>query len=263
MPKIRDIIKAIEAFAPPELALDFDNCGLLYGDPDKEISSVLVTLDTNPEVVAEAAAKGCALIIEHHPTLFYPIKKIDLRHPKHKALCEAIKNDIAIYSAHTNVDFAEGGLNDEVAKILGLIDITTLDGTPHSARMGRLDRVHTLKELAKKVELALGDPNVATVGDPEMKVQTVAIVNGAGGGSEEAVWQAKAAGADIFITSEFKYNVLRLAKDVNYGIITVGHYDSEAPFTNLICRILGESKTGVKVCPAQSLKNPFNDRSDK
>ncbi|MDD3946753.1 MAG: Nif3-like dinuclear metal center hexameric protein [Clostridia bacterium] len=261
MPKIRDIIKRIEEFAPLESQCDFDNSGLLYGDPDKNIEAVLVTLDTNCEVVAEAIKKGCGLIVEHHPTLFYPIKKIDLNHPKHRALCDAIQNEIAIYSAHTNIDFAKGGLNDRVAEKLGCEDSTTLDGTPYSARIGKLPKTYTLAEFAKRVALVLQDANVATVGDPNMQVRVIAVANGAGGGSEETILQAKEAGADIFITSELKYNVVRLAKDINYGIISVGHYDSEICFTELICDVIGRRGLGIKVYPAESLKNPFNDRS--
>lgn len=260
MPKVRDIVRIIEDFAPLALQCEFDNSGLVYGDLDKEVGGVLITLDTNPDVVTEAAKRGCDMIIEHHPTLFHPLKKFDFRLPVHRALCEAIRQDIAIYSAHTTVDFATNGLNDRLAAKLGCRDIQTVDGTPFSARIGRLPKTYTLAGFAAHIANVLGDGNTATVGDPDMPVNVVAIANGAGGGSEEAVLQAKAAGADIFVTSELKYNVVRLAKDINYGIISVGHYDSEIGFAELVCNLPNLKGLGIPVFRAESLKNPFNDR---
>lgn len=261
MPAIRDIIQIMQEFAPLELQCGYDNSGLLYGNTEKHINAVLVALDTNPAVIQEAIDKGCGLIIEHHPTLFTPLKKIDLQHPKHAALCLAIRHDIAIYSAHTNVDFAQGGLNDYLAEKLGCKQIRTADGSLQSMRIGELEKPVALGEYAGCVALILQDTNIATVGDTDKQVRTVAVANGAGGGSEEAIWQAKNAGADILVTSELKYNVVRLAKDINYGIISVGHYAGEALFTQLICSLLDRSNSQVKAYPAQSLTNPFNDRS--
>jgi len=259
VPKVRDIVEAIERFAPLSLQAEYDNCGLLVGDPDQDIHGVLIALDTNPDVVAEAAEKGCGLIIEHHPTLFRPLRKIDFRLPLHHALCSAIKNDIAIYAAHTSVDFAPGGLNDTFAALIGCTCIKTL-GTPDAARIGDLPQAVTLAEFAKKIALTLNAENVDTVGDPDILVRRVAVINGAGGGDEDALLAARDAGADIFVTAELKYHVVRLAKDIGYGIISVGHYDSEASFAKLMCGVLGQAGYGEFVSCANSLQNPYNDR---
>ncbi len=112
MLKVENVVKAIEAFAPLDIQAEYDNSGLLFGDPQWEIKGILVTLDNSEEAVKEAIEKGCNMIVEHHPSIFLPVKKINLSVPKQRALALAIKNDIAIYSAHTTVDFTVGGLND-------------------------------------------------------------------------------------------------------------------------------------------------------
>lgn len=260
MPKVRDIVEAIERFAPPSLQAEYDNCGLLYGDPDWDVTGVLVTLDTNPDVIEEAVKKGCNMVIEHHPTLFMPLKKIDLRLPLHHALCAAIKNGIAIYSAHTSVDFAPGGLNDRFAELLGLVNVRTLNGTPQTARIGELTEPLTQKAFAERVALTLKTANIDTVGDPDRLVRCAAVINGAGGGDAGEMLAAREAGADIFVTAELKYHVVRLAKDTGYGIIAVGHYDSETPFAELISGVLARAGYAQLVSAADSLKNPYNDR---
>ncbi len=261
MPEVRDIVEAIERFAPPAIQADYDNSGLLYGDPDWNVSGVLVTLDTNTDVIEEALQKGCNMIIEHHPTVFYPLKKFDLRLPLHRALCSAIKNDIAIYSAHTSVDFAPGGLNDRFAELLGCVNIRTFDGMSLTGRIGELVPPIPQKEMVRRVARILNADNIDSVGDPDRPVHCVAVINGAGGGKEEALLAARAAGADLFITSELKYHVVRLAKDIGYGIISVGHYESELPFAELISGVLSRAGYGNHVFQAESLKNPYNHRS--
>ena len=105
MVKIADVIQKIEEFAPLFLAEDFDNCGLKIGDASREVTGVLVTVDTDLSVVQEAKETGCNMILEHHPSIWRPLKSIDPVVPLNAALIEAAKNDIAIYSAHTNVDY--------------------------------------------------------------------------------------------------------------------------------------------------------------
>ncbi|MFA5449703.1 MAG: Nif3-like dinuclear metal center hexameric protein [Clostridia bacterium] len=256
MLKIRDIINIIEDFAPLALQMEGDNCGLIYGDPTVEVTGVLVTLDLTPQVAQEAINHGCNLIIEHHPSIFLPVKKIDLRYPNMGALVTAIKNDIAVYAAHTNVDFAPNGLNDYLMQILGATDIRTVGEDVEGARIGLLPAQTTLKELADMASVVLSNNNIRFSGHPERTIRTIAAINGGGGGSAQTVLDCIDAGADIFLTSDIKYNVIRLAKDLDYAIIDIGHYDSELAFIALIAELL-ESKCEAKVVRAKSCTNPY------
>ncbi len=257
MLKVENVVKAIEAFAPLDIQAEYDNSGLLFGDPQWEIKGILVTLDNSEEAVKEAIEKGCNMIVEHHPSIFLPVKKINLSVPKQRALALAIKNDIAIYSAHTTVDFTVGGLNDKVAEMLGLENIVNADNSPSGARIGRLKSPMALDAFAKRVAEVFDDKHSFYVGDKDAVVRTVAVINGAGGGSESVIFELKNAGTDVLITSEYKYNVIRLAKDLGYAIISVGHYDSEAPFCNLIKDVLHKDDIGC-VFVAETGTNPVN-----
>lgn len=257
MLKIGDVIRIIEEFAPLENQADFDNSGLLYGDKDWAFKGALITLDTSVDVVNEAVKKGANLIIEHHPSIFYPLKKIDLSYPKHKAIALAVKNDVAIYSAHTSVDFAKGGLNDYVMGLLDCGEFGPLRDDASNMRIGLLNTPIKLGALVKRVAEVFKDEHVQFVGDGNKDIKKIAVINGGGGSSEKTIIEAYRAGADVFISGDFKYNTLRLAKDMDFAVIEFGHYDSEIPFMNLMKETLFNG--GVKdVCVATTCTNPLN-----
>jgi dinuclear metal center YbgI/SA1388 family protein len=122
-----DIIDRIEDWAPREIAWDRDNAGLQVGSADREVKKILLTLDLTEPSLDEAIKENCNLIITHHPLLFTPIKKIDTQNNQTGKLIEKlIKNDITLYSVHTNLDFAKDGVSFELASVLGLKDIQFL-----------------------------------------------------------------------------------------------------------------------------------------
>lgn len=123
---VKDIIKAIEKRAPLKLQESWDNCGLQWGWPQDEVKGVLACLDVTPEVVQEAIHKGCNVIVSHHPMLFKGLKSIDFTSGQGKMLQTLIDHRITVYSAHTNLDIAEDGLNDEVARRLHLTAVKGL-----------------------------------------------------------------------------------------------------------------------------------------
>jgi len=124
--KIKEIIDCIEAFAPISLQESWDNCGLLTGDPNREAISALITLDVTEKVIDEAITNGDNLIIAHHPFIFSGIKKVNGRNETERILIKAIKNDIAIYAAHTNIDVVKNGVSWMMARKLGLENVSTL-----------------------------------------------------------------------------------------------------------------------------------------
>ena len=126
MVKIKDIANALEMFAPLPLQDDFDNAGLQIGLTDAEVAGVLLCLDVTEAVVDEAIASGCNLIISHHPVIFKPLKRITGSNYVERCIMKALANGIAIYSAHTNLDNAPGGVNYRIADILGLQNVRIL-----------------------------------------------------------------------------------------------------------------------------------------
>ena len=258
MAQLNEIINYIEEFAPLYLQGRYDNCGLKLGNRAQEITGILVTLDTNYSVVEEAIKHDCNLIIEHHPTIFGGIKNLNYELPLTKAMMLAIKNDIAIYSAHTNFDFCQGGLNDYVASIMGIEDAIPVNNES-SPRIGNLKEETTLSQYAEFLKELFNDNNVCTIGDLNKKIKRVAVVNGGGGGHDGDMLATMRAGADVFVTGDVKYNVARLAKDAGYAIIQVGHYNSEMkPFLTLMSKLLREKYNEVNIIESTSLVNPYN-----
>jgi|AGTN01.1.fsa_nt_gi dinuclear metal center protein, YbgI/SA1388 family len=249
---LQDIIDIIEAFAPLSLAEPYDNCGLLIGDAREGAAGTLVTLDVNAEVVEEAKSKGCNLILAHHPFIFGPIKKIDYSLPQGEIVRLAANYNISIYAAHTNVDKTDGGLNDFFMEKLGLENIRRIED--FDGRLGEVPSRATLAKFSSEAAEILKDRRLFFVGDPAKIIKTVAGING-GGGSQENILAARAAGADVFISADFKYGPIRLANDAAYAIISCGHYESEIFFVELLSALL--EKRGVKVYKAENCHNPL------
>ncbi len=132
--KLKEIIQIIENNIPLALQEEYDNCGLQTGDTSQEINSILISLDINSNIIDEAIEKQCQLVISHHPLIFSPLKKIIEGTDASNTLIKAIRNNIALYSIHTNLDNYYDGLNKYVAKRLGLVDIKILSPTDNFIR---------------------------------------------------------------------------------------------------------------------------------
>ncbi|UHG92501.1 Nif3-like dinuclear metal center hexameric protein [Spirosoma oryzicola] len=136
MPQIRQLTAYLEAFAPLSYQESYDNSGLIVGDPNAEIAGVLVTLDATEAVIDEAIAKGCNVVVAHHPIVFKGLKKINGKTYVERAVIKAIKNDVAIYAAHTNLDNVAGGVNFKIAERLKLQNVRIL--APKSQVLSKL-----------------------------------------------------------------------------------------------------------------------------
>jgi len=136
MPTVQDLAQLLEAAAPLAYQESYDNAGLQCGDPQAEISGVLIALDCTPAVVAEALRRGCNVVVAHHPVIFRPLKRLTGANEVEQTLIAALKNDVAIYAAHTNLDNVRGGVNDKLAEKLGLTNTRVL--APQSGTLDRL-----------------------------------------------------------------------------------------------------------------------------
>lgn len=219
--RLKDFIAMMERIAPPELAMGFDNPGLIVGPEREEITRVLVALDCTPAVAGEAVAEGCQLVLTHHPLFLQAQKRILPDAPETAAAYRLIRHGIGLYAAHTNLDAAQGGVNDCLAQCLGLREVAPLP--PEGlGRVGMLRRPMLLTQLAGQVERAL-NTRVHLCGEDRM-VTRVAVVGGAGGGEAPA---ASRAGAEVLITGEAKHHHALEAGILGIALMAAGHYETE------------------------------------
>ena len=160
--KIKDVITSLELLAPPSLQEGYDNAGLLTGDENMDCSGILVSLDATEAVVNEALKKGCNLIVSHHPVIFSGLKKITGKNYVQKTVIKAIRNDIALYAIHTNLDNVLNGVNGRIASLLGLKNISVL-----SSKENQLKKLYTFVpvEHADKVRQAIFDAGGGHIGN--------------------------------------------------------------------------------------------------
>lgn len=212
--KIYEYINLVAPFSRQE---EWDNSGFQVGERAKEVRKILFALDATADLVREAHQKQCDLIVTHHPFLFTAQKQFTEENPAYLAA----KYGIAVISAHTSFDCADGGVNDVLATLLELQNIRkTEDGM---CRIGEITPQSTL-EFAQKVKQALHTS--VQISLPEQKVHTVAVCGGAGMSFAEAV---KTAGAELFLTGEAKHHEILDACARNLAVIAAGHFETERP----------------------------------
>lgn len=238
--KLNDFITVMEAFAPPALAMEYDNVGLLIGSENQEIRKVLVALDCTGKVAREAADIGADLVLTHHPVFFKGVKRILPDDPETAAAYTLISNGIALYAAHTNLDAAAGGVNDVLAQMLGLENIRPL--LPENlGRIGDLPET-ALYDFAAQVGMVLGT-SVSVTGNRDSKVKTAAVV---GGGGDGDIFFAANAGADVFVTGELRHHRALEAQHLGISVVAAGHYETERIILQPLIKYLQSHTLGIK-----------------
>lgn len=161
MTKIKDIIQYLETIAPPAYQENYDNSGLICGNGNAEITGVLISLDATEDVVNEALSKGCNMIVAHHPIVFRGLKSLTGRNYVERTVISAIKNDIAIYAIHTNLDNVSNGVNKKICDRIGLQNTRVL--APRPATLSKLV-TFVPKEHTKEVLEAVHEAGAGNVG---------------------------------------------------------------------------------------------------
>lgn len=235
--KVRDIDHIMEQYAPPILKEDYDNVGLMVGDKDAEVTKILIALDCTLDVICEAKDKGCNFILTHHPFLFIKPKSITSDTLIGKKIIELIKNNINVYSSHTNLDSVKGGLNDIATEILGFTKYTTIEPSMISGydncdngigRLVTLENPITLLDLCEKVKKLFNAEYIRYVGEDNRIIKTIAIINGSG---EDFFEASKSLQADCIITGDTKYHGVSDLREEGIALIDAGHFITEwAPF---------------------------------
>ena len=160
--KITDVITSLESLAPPALQEGYDNAGLITGDENVECKGILVSLDATETVVDEAIKRGCNMVVSHHPIVFSGLKKITGKNYVQKAVIKAIKNDVALYAIHTNLDNVLTGVNGKIASLLELKNISVL--APKESQLKKLFTFVPVKD-ADKVRQAIFDAGGGHIGN--------------------------------------------------------------------------------------------------
>lgn len=205
--RVDELLNVLEEAAPAALAEEWDNVGLMVGRRDAESTSVLVALDLRPEVVERARADGHGIILTHHPLIFPSLMSVSPATAAGGLALAAAEAGIAVLAAHTNLDAAAGGLNDLMGAALGLADGAPLAPTAPDAatglgRVGDLPAEVRLDALAARAD-ALWPSGVRVSGDPGRVVRRLAVCTGSGAG---LIDEARAAGADAYVTCDLKYH---------------------------------------------------------
>ncbi|MCQ2363617.1 MAG: Nif3-like dinuclear metal center hexameric protein [Acidaminococcaceae bacterium] len=221
---IKDAVQIMNKIAPAELKLEWDNPGLQLGRLNRKVTKVLFALDLTPEVVAEATERRVALIITHHPVFYRKMGRILDDEWQQELLLTCSENKIAVSAAHTTWDAAKGGVNDVLAKALGLKNIKYLDTGVKVGRMGTLPET-TLEEFAQKVKNVLGLAAVTYI-DGGRKVHKVAVCGGAGMDLLDIVMSQ---GCDTFVTADIKYHQAQTGAYQGLNLIDGTHQGTELP----------------------------------
>ncbi|MBI2264071.1 MAG: Nif3-like dinuclear metal center hexameric protein [Armatimonadetes bacterium] len=254
-----DIVENLERSFPPDLAESWDNVGLQTGRRERKIRNVLISLDVVSEVLEEARTLSADLLLTHHPLIFHPISSVDEDKPQGRLLADLIRKKIALYSLHTNLDSAPGGLNDFLASLLDLRDIRPLCESPRNplaglGRIGKLGSGMTVKELMGKLGGKLGLREMSCPAFPDTNVRVLALCTGSGG---RLVEFAVAQGADAFLTGEIGYHEALLARESGLAVLACGHFQTERISIDLLAAHLEAAFPGLLVFRSQVESDPF------
>lgn len=255
---IKEVIDALERFAPLSLQEDYDNAGLQVGLTEANISGVLLCLDVTPEVLREASALGCNLVVSHHPLIFRGLKQLCDQNMVAECVRMALQQGITIYSAHTNLDNTHGGVNYMIASRLG----AEVEGwlQPISGKNGGSGVVCTLPEAMErkafmlKVKEVFGIHTLCTNSGPaERKIQRIGICGGSG---DFLLDDAVRLGCDCFLTGEMHYHqYFGYENKIHIGVM--GHYQSEQFTIDLLDEIVKTAFPDMQVYQYSRSTNPI------
>ncbi len=233
--KVNDVVCFLDEIAGFSTCEEWDNCGLLIGDSNKELLKVIVSLDVTKEVLKEAEKIGAGLIVTHHPIIFGTTTRV----LSDSLVYKAVKSGIAVIGYHTCFDNYKQGVSYILAKTLGLTDAVP-DGQRPCLVTGKKKYKGT-KELVSNVNKTLSTNSVFV--DSGKPITKIAVCGGSGG---EFLSLAFDAGADAFITGECKYHDFLKAREIGISLIAAGHYETEIPCIPVLAKLLKDRFEGVE-----------------
>lgn len=257
--KVKELISYFNEKFPENLAEEWDNPGLIVGDPESLITGILCSLDCTARAIQHAKEAGANLILTHHPMIFRPLSRIREDDFIGVRIRELIRNDINYYAMHTNFDKA--AMADMNAEDFGIMDPCLLQpsgidaaGEPTGyGRIGMLAKPMTLKEYAIFIKERASLEQIRVYGDPGSVIQKAAVASGAG---KSAIGNALQKGADVLITGDLDYHSAIDAVANGLAMIDAGHYGTEYKFEFYMQNLLRNDFPGLNVC-IEPVKQPY------
>lgn len=245
---VRKIYDYIKTLAPEYMAMEWDHVGLLCGRMDRKVTKILVALDPFYHVCEEAKALGCELLVTHHPAI-WELQSVNDQTVDGRALLYLIENGISALNAHTNLDCAPDGVNDQLAEILGLKNVCVIDpkgndesGRPYGLLRGGEIAPTTAEDFAQHVKAALGCEGLRYTAGRE--IRRVAV---GGGNCTDALFRVAKLGYDAFVTADCKYNAFADARALGITLIDAGHFQTENPVCAYLAQKLREKFPEIEV----------------
>ncbi len=229
--KVREIIEVIESFAPLKLQEHYDNSGMQVGDYEQEVESVLLCTDITEAVVDEAIEKGIGMVMSHHPLMFNGVKRITGDCAMERIILKAIRNNITLYSGHTNVDKCYKGVSYKMAEQINLQDVRALvpencgetDDFVGLGVIGELPEPMDLDDLYRIIKRKFNVHTIRCSKPVKKSVRRIAMCGGSGSGF---IKEAINCNADVYITADIKYHDFFKAED-KIILADIGHFESE------------------------------------
>ena len=239
--RVLEVMEILENLAPKDLALDFDNVGLLVGNKEDTITNVVVALDVTKKVLDYCISHNANFLIVHHPIIFTPIKSINSDSYVGSLLLHAIKHNINIYVAHTNMDNSLVGINYSLAKNLGLVNVDYL----YEDKTGVYGDIEIDYYEFEEMLYGVFDDECMRKHKSHDTIRKVGIISGAGGRENDLIQKLIEKGVDTFISGEFKHNIVLELVANNINVIEIGHYESEIIFVDIVTDILEKNNINV------------------
>ncbi len=252
MPTLGEITALLDEWFPPDAADDWDAVGLVLGDPSADVRRILLAVDPVTAVADEAILHDVDLLVTHHPLFLKGVHGFAATDPKGRLAHRLVSNGCALFTAHTNADSPPGGVSESLALAVGLADSRPLDprspGSDHgSGRIGRLSGPISLRQFAEQVAAALPPTahGVRVAGDPDRTVETVALCGGAG---DFLLDRARAAGADVYLTSDLRHHpASELREHGAPALVDVAHWAAESTWLPVLRRRLVDALVDAPV----------------
>ena len=254
--RVRDIAQILEKQVPLAWQESYDNAGLVVGNPDAEVSQVLIALDATEEVVEEAIEMGAEMIVTHHPIIFRPIKRLAYENRTQRTIAKAMAAGIALYAAHTNLDSApERGISHHLARLLGLEEERLLESSSTEGVgigiVGSLPEAQAPQEVLALIKERLGVEALRHSPIRLQQIRKVAICSGSGGSLIEA---AEEAGADLYLSADFRYHDFVDADKMI--LVDAGHFETEICAIDILFEILSKNLSNFAPRKSTQSHNP-------
>lgn len=249
--KAYELIAPIEALAPRENQEEWDNCGFSVGSPNSNVSKALIALDCTESIMDEAIRLGCDIVITHHPLIFRGVKSVNLDTHLGRTIEKAVKNNITVYSAHTNIDKARPGVSTLMADRLGLMKCKALSAQGFGI-VGNLREPLLAEQLIELVKSRFGIDHVRCSAPQSGKIERVALCGGSG---RDFITDAGREGAQVYITGDISYHEFYCEE--GFMIIDIGHFGGEYEVLSLFAKIVSENFPNFAALIGKENKNPI------